>query len=140
MKKQILIARIALGTAIAALIFSLVTLGKSIVLGRGVFLSLILILGTSIVVAICVIILRVSADPGNYEYYSDDEPDDDEEPERPVKSSRARTAPAEGGVKSDEALTADEDTAPDSAEIEREVDSLISELEKESSYDLSNFE
>ena len=139
MKKQILIARIALGTAIAALIFSLVTLGKSIVIGRGIFLSLVLILGTSIVVAICVIILRVTGDPANYGYYDDEEPDETDEPELPAKRPRVKRAAADQAVSADESVQPDDD-APDSAEIEREVDSLISELEKESSYDLSNFE
>ena len=178
MDKRKLIMRIALGISLAALAFSLVTVGRSIVLGSGVVPSLLLVFTTGIVVAVCYLMLRAYS---NYEDgFDDDEAVEDEaepaeaparrrtersdEPEAEPKPTRrkkrshepasepfvleAEPAPepqpelhvssaSPDPIESIEPVEPSESTRDD---ISQQVDALISELERDSSYDLSNFE
>ena len=138
MRYQKLIAKIALGISVAALVFSLVTLGKSIVLGKGVFLSLILILGTGIVVFICALLLRVDSGYDEDEEVSGEEYEDDKDDsghaqpdELPLVYKKSAEPPE---------MIPERKKERESKDIEREVDSLISQLEADDPYDLSNFE
>ncbi len=81
MKSRTLITKIALGVAIAALIFSIITLIRAIVLGNAIFIACVQVIGTVIIVAICAIMLYVinhyeeSPDPQGQD--SQDEPEDE---------------------------------------------------------------
>lgn len=96
MDKRKLITRIALGVAAAALIFSIITLIRAIVLGAGVAFAVVQVIGTLIIVAICAVMLYVirreeeseeakgieeadeteTADPEPDEPFTEDIPDD----------------------------------------------------------------
>lgn len=119
--KNNLITKIALGIAVAALVFSIVTLIRSITIGSGVLLSAILVVGTTVIVAICAVMLYV------FNNYTFDEEDGEDDPDE----SADEQTEEQGQDKTPEHQ--DED-------IETEVDSLIADLESDASYDLSNFE
>ena len=131
-----LITKIALGVSIAALIFSVVTLIRSIVMGSGVVMACILVVGTGIVVAICAIMMYVLKNYGG----TDDEDEEDVEvndaPEDTDVNASARSEDAEGA---DEPAPKAKNT-DSSDRIESEVDEIIAGLERGRSYDLSNFE
>ena len=162
MNNSSLIAKIALGVAIAALGFSIVTLIRSIINGAGVLLACILVVGTAIVAAICVMLLSMMK---NFMYDDDldDEDDEDDEPSeqeapatekpsrrvsisKPSKKTRKspdipeKTEPAESpeitGDHDNPITSSDRD---DLSNVEKEVDSIIAELETKGGYDLSNF-
>ena len=153
MKKN-LITKIALGVAIAALLFSIVTMVRSFIIGAGVLMSCILVVGTSIIVAICAIMLYVLR---NYDYGDDESGDDesgededgededeeesedeDDGPDYSESKKKTVTARSESrNRKKDKDKTIDQDKEK---EIEDEVDKLIADLEEKSSYDLHNFE
>ena len=148
MKKN-LITKIALGVAIAALLFSIVTMVRSFIIGAGVLMSCILVVGTSIIVAICAIMLYVLR---NYDYGDDESgededgededeeesEDDDDGPDYSESKKKTVTARSESrNRKKDKDKTIDQDKEK---EIEDEVDKLIADLEEKSSYDLHNFE
>ena len=132
MKSKNLITKVALGIAIAALIFSIVTLVRSIVTGKNILMSCIIVVGTMIVVAICAIMLYIL---NKYEPDEDAEDDTDESDNtaEPDEEQADAEAPAEA---ESEPL----DAPVDQEDIEAQVDELIANLESEKPYDLSNFE
>lgn len=83
MQGRNLITKIALGVAIAALLFSIVTLIRAIVLGAGVLIAAVQVIGTAIIVAICAIMLYVI---GAYEE-DEEEPQDLPEEEEPAEDA-----------------------------------------------------
>ena len=79
MKNKNLITKIALGVAIAAFVFSVVTLIRNIVLGTMVVLGVIQVVGTALVLAICVFLMvMVKRYDDMQEEGSDEEPDDEQ--------------------------------------------------------------
>lgn len=154
MKTRDTITKIALGVGIAALLFSIVTVVRSIINGSGVLMASIVLIGTAIVVVICAVMLYVQKKYDAYDAYDDEEEEDsgaasseeaeddlpltadtdsccrpDEEEQRVLGSTKS--APAQPPART----AADRDR-----EIEAEVDRIIAELEKEASYDLHSFE
>ena len=159
MNNSSLIAKIALGVAIAALGFSIVTLIRSIINGAGVLLACILVVGTAIVAAICVMLLSMMK---NFMYDDDleDEDDEDDEPSeqeapateklsrrvsisKPSKKTRkSPDIPEKTGPAESPELTENPENPENPADlhdVEKEVDSIIAELETKGGYDLSNF-
>ena len=128
--KHNLITKIALGVAIAALAFSIVTLIRALILNNGVFLAVIIVIGTAIVTAICAIMLYV---------LSTYEPVGDEETAEASDEDDAEAADAADEPDSDTAEEQPEDTAAGDP-IEEEVDELLEKLESEGGYHLDNFE
>lgn len=124
MKKN-LITKLALGVAIAAMLFSIVTLIRSLIIGSGVLMSSILVVGTTIIVAICAIMLYVLS---NYEAAEDE--DDDEADEDGSDEAAGDDADSKEAA----------ETLHKEHEIEQEVDELIADIEKQDKYDLHNFE
>ena len=59
MLKRNTITKIALGVAVVALLFSVITLIRAIVIGSGVMFAAIQVIGTLIIVSICAIMLYV---------------------------------------------------------------------------------
>lgn len=149
MKSKNLITKIALAVALAALVFAVLTLIRSIKYDSNVMMACILVVGTSIIVAICAIMLYVLS------HYEDDDEDGDESAEdaadhgadaEPVPAADVEPAEddPENGMEPDAATEAPQAAAPatddEERDIEAEVDALIAELERKSSYDLNNFE
>jgi hypothetical protein len=118
--KTKLITKIALGVAIAALLFSIVTFIRSLIIGANIFLGAILVVGTAIIVVICAVMLYYL---NNYDAAEEDEAD-------------ASPDPADDA--SDISETAETAESPD--DVEAEVDSLIADLEADHPYNLHNFE
>lgn len=173
MKARNLITKIALGVGIAALLFSIVTLVRSIVNASGVLMAVIVLIGTATVVAICAIMLYVQK---KYDAYDDEDGEDDDAEDTDgadEEEDARRIAPSESDGDNSSFTAGADDAKPASAEelipapddrgagftpilphddppartasdgdrdIEAEVDRIIAELEKESSYDLHNFE
>lgn len=130
-----LITKIALGISLAALVFSAVTFIRSLVLGSGVLPSLLLVVTTGMVVAVCALMMRTMA--GYDDDYYDGLPDY-EDTEDEAEEAEAEEGPIRPADPPADERAADEEISSDS--IERQVDDLISELEKEGRYDLTNFE
>ena len=112
MKSRNMITKIALGIAVAALAFSIVTLVRTIVNGSGVFMSCILVVGTAIVVTICAIMLSLTNRYDDYEDdgtdEEDDAPEEDRTIRRPNRRRNARTA-----RRSSEGIRRDQPTVSD---------------------------
>lgn len=87
MLKNNLITKIALGVAIAALIFSIVTLIRVLVTGSGILFAVIQVVGTIIIVVICVMMLKYMR--------NNDDGDDEDEEEQPQEEEIAESASAE---------------------------------------------
>lgn len=147
MKSRNLITKIALITAIAALLFSIVTLVRTIIVGGSVFLSSILVVGTAVVVAICAAMLYIlrKYDPDEIEDEPvEEEPDVDPEEQSIKEAEVMQDVPveAEDPVVEEEAAEAQIPTVEQTVEqegdelseferIEASVDRLIAELERE---------
>ena len=150
MNVRSLLTKIAFGISLAALIFSILTLVRAIVFGSGVLMACLLVVGTAIVVAICAIMLFVLRGYTDEADEDEAQPEENErEPAPAVRSSvryaerREPSEPAE--VSSTEGVTTESEPekvaeAPAARSVEDEVDEIISRLERENSYDLSNFE
>lgn len=159
MKSKNLITKLALIVAVAALLFSIITLIRSIVIGSNVFLSCILVVGTVIITTVCAIMLYVLSryeDDDELEDGEDSENDEEQEDRRSSASARAPRRPAKKipRERSAYASAPDEEAADDarpsddgaeadpadSADIEAEIDRIIADLERESARDYSRFE
>ena len=134
MMKNNLITKIALGVAVAALLFSIVTLIRALILNNGIFMACILVVGTAIVVAICAIMLYVlsSYEPADDEEEADEQ-DDTDDKDQAKEIDEAQEAQSEA-----DDITAVSDE-PEST-IDQEVDEILERLESEGGYDLQNFE
>jgi hypothetical protein len=130
MKNNNLITKIALGVAVAALIFSIVTFIRSLVIGANVLLGAILVIGTTIIVIICAVML--------YYLRAYDDAEDDTSDTDDAADSEDSDEPADADEASESAAEAP--SAESADDIEAEVDSLIADLESDRSYDLRNFE
>ena len=132
--KNNLITKIALGVAVAALLFSIVTLIRALILNNGIFMACILVVGTAIVVAICAIMLYVlsSYEPADDEEEADEQ-DDTDDKDQAKEIDEAQEAQSEA-----DDITAVSDE-PEST-IDQEVDEILERLESEGGYDLQNFE
>lgn len=124
MNNKNLITKIALGVAIAALVFSIVTLVRAIILNAGVFIAAIQVIGTAVIVAICAIMLYVLS---NYE--DDEETDAETDSASEQQPEAAADAPlSEAEEPQDDALVADLPVVDDG------------ETDAGQAYDLSAFE
>lgn len=117
MKSRTLITKIALGVAIAALIFSIITLIRAIVLGNAIFIACVQVIGTVIIVAICAIMLYVinhyeeSPDPQDQDPQGQDPQDESEDDLQNEPAAAEPVLPDE--PQPDEPLPVTADTAYD---------------------------
>lgn len=127
MKRNIII-KIALGIAIAALVFSVVTLIRTIIIRGSILIGIVQVIGTAIVVVICGIMLYVMSQYDDSEFE-----DEDEDEEEEVKQE---DRPQEDTYDTDEELE-----TPENSEPQSEIDQLLSDLEtEEKGYNLADFE
>lgn len=118
MKKN-LVTKIALITAIVALLFSIVTMVRAIIIKTGIVLAVIEVIGTAVIVAICSIMLYVLSTTED-----DDDDGDEDEDEDDVTDQKRRSAKKE----------------IDKKQSDEEIDVDLNDIDDVGKYDLSDFE